>query len=409
MSDSDLTQLYKRHTTRHRGVSYRLRADGSRLYDIRWQNTRVSKRPDGTPLTTEKEALEFQAELRQRSGKGEKIVVNSKITFSELAENWYQTVSRTKQPATLSSYRQGLDLVLLPRFGGWKLGQIDADAIAKLIRDLEREGLHAIDPKRPLRPLSANTIKNYLKPLQGVLKHAVRRSLIPSSPFSVLGADERPQDEDKEPPFDWTEAEIAALLDVSALIGAGRQGNRSRDYTPILRLAALLGLRIGEILALRWQDFEKDVGLSGLLHVRHNLRRDRTLGPTKTKAGKRDLPLSPELRDELIALKLASAHSQEGDFIFATKSGQALDYRNVYRSGWEAARDAAGLPGHLSLHQLRHAAASRLIAAGVDPVTVAAFLGHKDVRETLNTYAHLFDKQDKHQAILLALAGAAQT
>jgi hypothetical protein len=45
-----------------------------------------------------------------------------------------------------------------------------------------------------------------------------------------------------------------------------------------------------------------------------------------------------------LALKLASSFSQDEDFVFASKTGKPLDYRNVYRYGWEAARDAAGLP-----------------------------------------------------------------
>jgi integrase len=80
----------------------------------------------------------------------------------------------------------------------------------------------------------------------------------------------------------------------------------------------------------------------------------------------------------------------------------------VTRRGWEAARDRAGLPSTLTFHQLRHVAASRLIAAGLDPVTVAAILGHEDPSITLKTYAHLWNKQDKHDAVRLALAGGAQ-
>jgi integrase len=52
--------------------------------------------------------------------------------------------------------------------------------------------------------------------------------------------------------------------------------------------------------------------------------------------------------------------------------------RNVTRRGWEAVRDGAGLPKSLSFHDLSHAAASRLIAAGLTPVQVASILGHKD-------------------------------
>jgi integrase len=56
-------------------------------------------------------------------------------------------------------------------------------------------------------------------------------------------------------------------------------------------------------------------------------------------------------------------------------------------------------------HDLRHAAISRLIAGGLDPVTVAAVLGHEDATVTLKIYAHLYDRQQKDEAVRLALAG----
>ena len=63
-----------------------------------------------------------------------------------------------------------------------------------------------------------------------------------------------------------------------------------------------------------------------------------------------------------------------------------------------------GLPSTLTLHDLRHAAASRLIHAGLDPVTVAAVLGHEDAVVTLQVYAHLWDRKRSDEAVREALA-----
>jgi len=402
MATQDLTQLYTRHTTRHRGITYRKRADGSRIYSVRWEGTRISKRPDGTPLTTEKAALELQAELRQRAGKGERIVVNSKATFSELAESWF--AGKRLRPKTTRAYRDALDLVLLPRFGKLKIAVVnDADAIERLIRDLEREGLHAVDPKRPVRPLGRSSIENYLLPLQGVLDFAVRRRLIAVNAFSLLGKDARPQRPEKKLLRITTGEEIGELLSASERIA--RQPQSRQDYTLLLKLAALLGPRLAEVLGLQWGDFDKD---GGYLHIRRQWCRHGEYGPTKTKAGVRDIPIPNELRDGLIAYRLASKFSQDSDPIFASRNGTPLSHRNVTRRGFEAARDLAGLAGELTFHDLRHVAASRLIAAGLDPVTVATILGHEDVKETLNRYAHLFNRQEKHEAVRRALAGGAE-
>ena len=79
------------------------------------------------------------------------------------------------------------------------------------------------------------------------------------------------------------------------------------------------------------------------------------------------------------------------------------------RRGFEAARDEAKLDPLLSFHDLRHAAASRLIAAGIDDVVVADQLGHGDSRITRAIYAHVYDRREKMDAVRNALAGSVPT
>jgi integrase len=325
----------------------------------------------------------------------------TKTSFGEVAETWFAT--KRLRPKTRKAYRDALDLVLLPRLGERKVASIDVEVIAKLIRDLEARGLNAIDPKRPLRPLGRSSIENYLLPLQGALQLAVRRRLIAVDPFSLLGKDERPQRAEKVRPHNWTEQEIDELLAAAERIA--RQPESRQSYVLLLKLTARLGLRLGEVTGLQWQDFDRE---AGYLHLRRQWCRHGEYGPTKTPAGVRDIPLPDDLRDELIAHRLASPHSQDSDPILCSRTGSPLGHRNVTRRGWEAARDLAELPKSLTFHQLRHAAASRLIAAGLDVVTVAAILGHDDPTVTLKTYAHLFDRQNKHDAVRVALAGGAQ-
>ena len=102
--------------------------------------------------------------------------------------------------------------------------------------------------------------------------------------------------------------------------------------------------------------------------------------------------LPPELRDELIALRLRSPHSHDEHPIFASRNGTPLGHRNVTRRGFEPAAKEAKLEG-VSMHSLRHAAASRLIRGGLDPVTVAHVLGHENATVTLKIYAHLFNRE----------------
>src|SRR5262249_33483268 len=90
--------------TRHRGISYRPRADGSRMYSVYFQGRYV-------PVAGgEQEALAKQAELRGKAARGEKPVTQSKVSFSELAEQWLES-KRHLRPWTRRNYRAALDNV----------------------------------------------------------------------------------------------------------------------------------------------------------------------------------------------------------------------------------------------------------------------------------------------------------
>jgi integrase len=94
------------------------------------------------------------------------------------------------------------------------------------------------------------------------------------------------------------------------------------------------------------------------------------------------------------------------DPVFASRTGTPLGHRNVTRRAFEAARDLAGLSQGLSFHDLRHAAASRLIHEGHSPVVVAKILGHSDPAMTLRVYSHVYEKSETDEAIRRALTGA---
>jgi integrase len=330
----------------------------------------------------------------------------SRETFAEVSALCFEQKRPKLRDRTATDYEAALRLVLIPHFGKWPIRLIDADAIASLIRSLEAEGLHAIDPARPVRPLSRSAILNYTKPLAATLAFAARRGYIASNPWLLLGKDDRPTQGEPRQIYEWTSDAIGALLAASRRLAATKAAPEARpyDFSLLLRVAVTLGLRQGEILGLRWEDFDKD---SGVLRVERQWLRSGEYGPPKTKAGRRTVALPADLRDELIALRLRSSYSSDSDPVFVSAAGTPLVHRNVARRGFEAARDAAGLPEHLTFHDTRHAAASRMIDAGLDAVTVAAVLGHEDPHVTLKIYAARFDPQAKDERVRAALAGLA--
>jgi integrase len=357
---------FKRHPTRHRGISYRLRADGSRR--LRGQL--------GGPLYPGRDRREAGARqagrLAASEGRGEKPVLPSKTTFGELAEKWLASKHRLRE-TTLKDYRRHLDQELLPRFRTHQLAALDVDVIAAFIRALEQRGLQPA------------TIKNICKPLHGILREARRRRKIDSDPFELLTRDERVQ-ASRRRVYEWGDEELERLHACAAALDA--RPTAQQAYAPILFLAARTGLRLGELLGLLWQDFDKD---DASLRVERQWTRLGAYGPPKTESARRRIPLGPELRDYLIQLRLRSKHSQDEQPIFASRNGKPLGHRNVTRRGFEAAAEKAEIEG-VTFHELRHAAASRLIAKSLPVTMVADVLGHASPAITLEVYAQLFNR-----------------
>ena len=170
-----------------------------------------------------------------------------------------------------------------------------------------------------------------------------------------------------------------------------------RRYRALVLVSAALGLRQGEACALTVDrvDFLRRRVTINRQVVTPTVGSDCTFGPVRTPASNRTIPL-PETVAAMLAEHLAEftpddATADHGRLLFTTK-----DDRMISRQTWHGAFSsaAARLGIDASSHDLRHHAASRLIAAGCSPRAVASFLGHKSAHETLDTYSHLWPSDE---------------
>ena len=147
------------------------------------------------------------------------------------------------------------------------------------------------------------------------------------------------------------------------------------------------GLRIGELLALTWNDVDFE---RGVVKVTKTVYRERDKNGEwrlfedlpKTKASDRVIPL-PEYMVEVLRQDLASARSQ---YVVENKKGERMSIRS-YQYLFEKLTERAGAR-KLNFHALRHTFATRAIECGMDVRTVADLMGHKNASITLNRYAH---------------------
>jgi integrase len=170
---------------------------------------------------------------------------------------------------------------------------------------------------------------------------------------------------------------------------------RDHELGAIWFITASLGLRRGEVLGLTWADVDLD---TGALHVSHQLQgfgTKATLAPPKTKSGARELQMGAgvvamlKARKALQAadkLKAGDAWLDELGLIFTTANGLSVSGCHVHRV--HAALCKAAEVRAVRFHDLRHGAATLMLGAGVDPVNMAALLGHRDAAFTLMRYAH---------------------
>jgi len=170
----------------------------------------------------------------------------------------------------------------------------------------------------------------------------------------------------------------------------------------MLLTAIFAGLRASEVRGLRWQD----VDLKGAkLHVRQRVDRFGKIGPVKSEAGERTVPIPPRLVNTLREWKLAAPKSKL-DLAFPTLAGTPQALTDIVRRSFQPAQVAAGVVNakgqakYKGLHTLRHFYASWCINREKDgglelPLKmVQARLGHASIQMTADRYGHLFPSTD---------------
>jgi integrase len=297
----------------------------------------------------------------------------NRVTFDELADMWFAQL--TVGERTKELYEANLRLHLRPRFGRRRAQEITVDDVAGLIAELRDEGK------------AGWTIRNVLTALSGLFTWASspRRGYTPVNPVGQLERGERPKVR-KGMGRTLQPKEITALLESAT----------SYRYRVVLAAATFSGLRLMELLALRWMDVDFD---EGEIRVRHQLARKGGLVAVKSESGARDVTLRRELAHVHREWKASSRFKLPSDLLFPTEAGTPMGYRNVERraidASFAAAVKAKRLPAGRRkpvMHDCRHTFGSMLIREGHDVYTVKRQMGHANASTTLDVYADEFDK-----------------
>jgi len=162
------------------------------------------------------------------------------------------------------------------------------------------------------------------------------------------------------------------------------QTSRGDPYHPLYVLALTTGMRIGELLALRWRDIDLDRGMLTVNGtVVHTLDGELAIQEPKTKSARRQIQLS--------AIAVAALRGMEGrdGLVFPGPAGGLMAGNLLLNRHFRRLARKAGCPASTTLHDLRHTCATHLLEDGVPAHVVSRMLGHASVAITLSIYAHV--------------------
>ena len=330
--------------------------------------TKAIPLPDGRRkyirAKTQEELDAKVAEMKALMSAG--VDISNDMPFGEFTLKWFETYKRPYlRERSQNSIKYVVNQYILPPLGNC------------LPREITPMQIHAI--MAGLSDKSNSLQAKVLAYLRDIFKAAEENGLLAKSPVSDRLKAGGKKTEEKRP---LTPDEAKILLE--------RVVNpRARTF---LLLCLHTGARRGEALALRYEDIDFD---KKIIHIRHNaiVEEGETVisDEMKTRAGRRDVPLS----DDLERCLLEQRESSQSDFIFAMKDGRPLT-KSAYRSMFRLIERE--LPDrHITAHILRHTYITRLFESGLDMKEVQYLAGHSTVDMTLSVYTH-YDRASREAA-----------
>jgi integrase len=304
-------------------------------------------------------------------------------TIAAAGELWLRACGGLER-TTREQYERHLRVHIAPLIGAVKLSQINIPTVRRFEDRLAEANR------------SPAMIRKIRVSLGAILAEAQERGLVAQNVVRSLrngrrGTGQRQRGKLK------VGVDIPSPAEIRALIGELKDRRR-----PLLLTAIFTGLRSSELLGLRWADIDLK---TGELHVRQRADRYGVLGPPKSRAGERTVPLPPLLVNTLREWKLRCPKG-ELDLAFPNVNG-GFDHRGsiIWRSYHPALRaagllNAEGKLKYKGLHALRHFYASWCINRKADgglelPLKlVQARLGHASIQITADRYGHLFPSSD---------------
>jgi integrase len=317
------------------------------------------------------EAEKHEDERKVAIRAGTHVPLDNNLTIADVAEKWIKKVeANERERATVRQYRQHIRLHIVPRIGAVKLAKLTKGHIEGF-----RDGLISGD-KALSRPMAHKVLRS----LKSMLK-VVR--------CSHLADDVKVEIDKRKKKKLEVGRDIPTPEEVARMVKAAKDSK----LRALLMVATSTGLRASELRGLRWSDVEFK---AGELHVRQRADRWNKIGPPKSEASRRTIPLGPTVQTALKQWKLEQGASE---LVFSTNTGAVEHHKNMLKSlapVMKAAHILKNDKPKYALHAFRHFFASWCInpkdrgGRELQAKVVQTLLGHSSIMMTLDVYGHLF-------------------
>ncbi|KAA6459121.1 site-specific integrase [Acidobacteria bacterium AB60] len=314
----------------------------------------VADLPNRASALKAAEALRIDANQQTPRTDGRPSTVAELIEHYRLKELTENDQGR-KAHSTRAGYQCYLNGWILPRWGNHRLQQVKSVAVEEWLGSIKR----ARGTKAKIRNI-----------MSALFSHAMRYEWTDKNPIKLVR-----QSAKRERIPDVLELhELQALLERLAV----------RERTLVL-LDAATGLRVSELLALRWDDIDFE---SLEIRVTESIWH-QVLGVCKTEASAKPVPMDSYMAEDLLRWRKACAYPMEGDWVFASprmKGKQPYWPDNLMKRYIKPAAKKVGIHKNIGWHTFRHSFGTILKANGEDVKTVQELLRHANSRITLDVY-----------------------
>lgn len=305
-------------------------------------------------------------------------LTNPEPTLEEWSRIWFESFcAASVKEYTRNSYQSYFDRYILPNLGGMKIKDISTVSCQQFLMKMYTSG-RTRNVEKKGKGLSAKTVKDIKIALQTCLQKAEDEGLIESNPCRKVQLP-------KAPPKEMQTLKANEL-------GAFLQETKDSGCYEFYILEITTGLRLGEILALTWDDLDiKNKTISVNKQVQR-IKSELKITTPKTASSIRTVALCDECFNQLIMLR--SRQRLDTKLIFPSPiTGGLRDPSSVTRK-LHRMQKRAGVP-QIRFHDLRHSFATLSLEQGMDIKTVSHMLGHTDAGFTMNTYMHVTDNMQQ--------------